>query len=152
MLDEGPWRSSAVPRICCAAADDDAFSACESLRATSIASAWVEDAHRLSDRSAVPPELDVAHPSGGAVPAGRGARRDQLLNVFLFVAPFLRRKPDAVVVDFGCGGGLESLPLAYRLPRRAFRPRRREATLPWTSPGAARTPPWPRQRSRRRGG
>ena len=81
----------------------------------------MEDAHRLSDRSAVPPELDVAHPSGGAVPAGRGARkRDQLLNVFLFVAPFLRRKPDAVVVDFGCGGGHQSLPLAYHFPDARF--------------------------------
>ena len=104
-----------------AAADDDAFTACAPCEPTSIASAWVEDAHRLSDRSAVPPELDVAHPSGGAVPAGRGARkRDQLLNVFLFVAPFLRRKPDAVVVDFGCGGGHQSLPLAYHFPDARF--------------------------------
>jgi SAM-dependent methyltransferase len=104
-----------------AAADDDASTTCAPCESTNIASAWVEDARRLSDRSTAPPELDVAHPSGGAVPADRGARkRDQLLNIFLFVAPFLRRKPDAVVVDFGCGGGHQSLPLAYHFPDACF--------------------------------
>lgn len=104
-----------------AAADDDASATCAPCESTNIASAWVEDARRLSDRSVVPPELDVAHPSGGAVPADRGARkRDQLLNIFLFVAPFLRRKPDAVVVDFGCGGGHQSLPLAHHFPDARF--------------------------------
>ena len=38
----------------------------------------------------------------------------------LFVAPLLRRKPTAKVVDFGCGGGHQTLPLAYHFPDATF--------------------------------
>ena len=57
-----------------AAADDDAFTACAPCEPT-------EHRLRVGGGRAPPerplrraPELDVAHPSGGAVPAGRGAR------------------------------------------------------------------------------
>ena len=79
----------------------------------SVARRWVKDARRLCDWEKNDPRLDVAHSRGGAVPAGRGERkRQQVLNIVMFVAPFLARKPDAVVVDFCCGGAHQSLPLA----------------------------------------
>jgi len=66
----------------------------------------------------MPPALDVAHPEGGAVPADRGARkRQQLLNVALFVAPALRLNPRARVVDFGAGGGHQTLISRARVSR-----------------------------------
>ena len=56
----------------------------------SVGARWAADARALCDWDAMPPALDVAHPEGGAVPADRGARkRQQLLNVALFVAPAL---------------------------------------------------------------
>ena len=76
----------------------------------SVAARWAADARALCDWDAMPPALDVAHPEGGAVPADRGERkRQQLLNVALFVAPALRLNPRAKVVDFGAGGGHQSL-------------------------------------------
>lgn len=86
-----------------------------------LARRWARDATALSDWKSLPPQLDVAHPEGGGVPRARGARkREQLRNVFLFVAPLLRRKPTAKVVDFGCGGGHQTLPLAYHFPDATF--------------------------------
>ena len=82
---------------------------------------WAETAARVCDWSNVPPQLDVAHPLGGAVPLDRGERkRQQVLNVVLFVAPLFNHKPDAVVVDFCCGGAHQSLPLARAFPRATF--------------------------------
>jgi len=86
-----------------------------------LARRWARDATALSDWKSLPPQLDVTHPEGGGVPRARGARkREQLRNVFLFVAPLLRRKPTAKVVDFGCGGGHQTLPLAYHFPDATF--------------------------------
>ena len=86
-----------------------------------LARRWARDATALSDWKSLPPQLDVTHPEGGGVPRARGARkREQLVNVFLFVAPLLRRKPTAKVVDFGCGGGHQTLPLAYHFPDASF--------------------------------
>ena len=86
-----------------------------------LARRWARDATALSDWKSLLPQLDVTHPEGGGVPRARGARkREQLRNVFLFVAPLLRRKPTAKVVDFGCGGGHQTLPLAYHFPDATF--------------------------------
>ena len=87
----------------------------------SVGARWAADARALCDWDAMPPALDVAHPEGGAVPADRGARkRQQLLNVALFVAPALRLNPRAKVVDFGAGGGHQSLFLARAFPDATF--------------------------------
>lgn len=87
----------------------------------SVAARWAADARALCDWDAMPPALDVAHPEGGAVPADRGERkRQQLLNVALFVAPALRLNPRAKVVDFGAGGGHQSLFLARAFPDASF--------------------------------
>ena len=86
-----------------------------------VASRWARDARRLCDWQNIHPSLDVAHALGGAVPEERGHRkRQQILNVVLFVAPLLVRKPDAVVVDFCCGGAHQSLPLAPHFPHATF--------------------------------
>ena len=85
-----------------------------------LARRWARDATALSDWKSLP-RSSTAHPEGGGVPRARGARkREQLRNVFLFVAPLLRRKPTAKVVDFGCGGGHQTLPLAYHFPDATF--------------------------------
>ena len=87
----------------------------------SVGARWAADARALCDWDAMPPALDVAHPEGGAVPADRGARkRQQLLNVALFVAPALRLNPRARVVDFGAGGGHQTLILARAFPEATF--------------------------------
>lgn len=87
----------------------------------SVAARWAADARALCDWDAMPPALDVAHPEGGAVPADRGERkRQQLLNMALFVAPALRLNPRAKVVDFGAGGGHQSLFLARAFPDATF--------------------------------
>ena len=87
----------------------------------SVGARWAADARALCDWDAMPPALDVAHPEGGAVPADRGARkRQQLLNVALFVAPALRLNPRARVVDFGAGGGHQTLFLARAFPEASF--------------------------------
>ena len=86
-----------------------------------VARRWARDARRVCDWRSIPPQLDVAHTLGGAVPADRGARkRQQILNVVLFVTPFLIHNPKAVVVDFCCGGAHQTLPLAYRFPEARF--------------------------------
>ena len=88
---------------------------------SSVAARWVADARALCDWAALPPALDVANPAGGAVPATRGARkRDQLLNVTLFLAPFLRLRPRATVADFACGAGHQTLHLAHHFPDATF--------------------------------
>ena len=88
---------------------------------SSVAARWVADARALCDWAALPPALDVANPVGGAVPATRGARkRDQLLNVTLFLAPFLRLRPRATVADFACGAGHQTLHLAHHFPDATF--------------------------------
>ena len=98
----------------CAPCDGAEFSA-------SVGARWAADARALCDWDAMPPALDVAHPEGGAVPADRGARkRQQLLNVALFVAPALRLNPRARVVDFGAGGGHQTLILARAFPEATF--------------------------------
>ena len=87
----------------------------------SVGARWAADARALCDWDAMPPALDVAHPEGGAVPADRGARkRQQILNVALFVAPALRLNPRARVVDFGAGGGHQTLILARAFPEATF--------------------------------
>ena len=87
----------------------------------SVGARWAADARALCDWDAMPPALDVAHPEGGAVPADRGARkRQQILNVALFVAPALRLNPRARVVDFGAGGGHQTLFLARAFPDASF--------------------------------
>jgi hypothetical protein len=72
----GPTRPEPIPTP-----DDDG---------ARIATRWVRDARRLCDWTNIPPQLDVAHSLGGQVPADRGARkRQQILNITLFVAPLL---------------------------------------------------------------
>ena len=101
----------------CEAADASASASAPS----SVAARWVADARALCDWAALPPALDVANPVGGAVPATRGARkRDQLLNVTLFLAPFLRLRPRATVADFACGAGHQTLHLAHHFPDATF--------------------------------
>ena len=102
-------------------ADGDICEPCDDDDTRELARRWARDATALSDWKTLPPQLDVTHPEGGGVPRARGARkREQLVNVFLFVAPLLRRKPTAKVVDFGCGGGHQTLPLAYHFPDASF--------------------------------
>ena len=102
-------------------ADGDICEPCDDDDTRELARRWARDATALSDWKSLPPQLDVTHPEGGGVPRARGARkREQLVNVFLFVAPLLRRKPTAKVVDFGCGGGHQTLPLAYHFPDASF--------------------------------
>lgn len=94
---------------------------CEGAEISSVGSRWAADAITLCDWDAMPSTLDVAHPEGGAVPADRGVRkRQQLLNVALFVAPALRLNPSARVVDFGAGGGHQTLFLASAFPDATF--------------------------------
>lgn len=107
------------PLVCATCVDEDEANDSGDLGTTPAR--WVRDAHSLCDWPSLPPALDVAHPDGGHVPADRGKRkREQLLNISMFVAPALRIQPNAIVVDFGCGGGHQTLTLAHHFPSATF--------------------------------
>ena len=102
--------------------DDELCGTCEQpAAAATLAEQWSHQARRCCDWGAIHPALDVAHPRGGMVPSDRGDRkREQILNMSLFVAPLIAHQPDAVVVDFCCGGAHQSLPLAAIFPEATF--------------------------------
>lgn len=83
-----------------------------------VENAFAGRAPPWGDWASLPAELDVGA-SGGGLPEERIARkREQIENVGAYLDALVR--PGDVVVDFCCGGGHQSLPLAAARPDATF--------------------------------
>lgn len=80
------------------------------------------NAKRYFDWDTLPIGVDACSASSntvGQLPLDRRVRkRQQLMNIMSFIVPFL--KDGMIVVDFCCGCGHQSIPLAYHFPKCTF--------------------------------